>query len=127
MNQAELTAADAPAYQSRFATDRSFWLWTYERAYATNTDMFDNLMEQVAAGRIPAPLTPLVVTWGGVPVEAAIRSMLYPGSLERRYGVSFLTAQELNRSLSAWPKTIYEYARSAETKSTRPNHENFTA
>ena len=116
VNQAELTAGDPPAYQSRFATDGSFWLWTYEHAYATNAGMFDNLMEQVAAGRIAVPLTPLVVTWGGVPVEAAIRSMLYPGSLERRYGVRFVTAQAMeNQTLpyglgSVWAGAGARYA-----------------
>ena len=41
------------------------------------------------SGHISAPLNPLVITYGGVPAEAVIRSMYYPGQLERRHALDF--------------------------------------
>jgi alpha-mannosidase len=87
LDQADATASEPPAFQSRFSADGSLWLREYERK-KTPAD-FQRLVDRLKSGHISAPLNPLVITYGGVPAEAVIRSMSYAGRLERRYGVDF--------------------------------------
>lgn len=90
LDLADTTAGNAPDYRSRFAADGSFWLWTYERN--RTPAQFDRLMGRLADGHISAPMTPLVILWGGAPAEAVLRGMYYAGRLERRYPVRFRLA-----------------------------------
>ena len=93
----------APNLQSRFSADGSLWLWEY----AKNKDAgrLPAARRRAEVGHISAPLNPLVVTYGGVPAEAVIRSMYYPGQLERRYGVDFPLAIAMeNAGMSARPR-----------------------
>ena len=87
LDQADATRNEPPNLQSRFSADGSLWI----REYAKNKNVadFQRLVDALKSGHISAPLNPLVVTYGGVPAEAVIRSMYYPGQLERRHGVDF--------------------------------------
>ena len=87
INQAQATAGEPPELQSRFSADGSLWLWEYEK-HKTPAE-FQRLVDTIKSGHISAPKNPLVITYGGVPVEAVIRSMYYSGQLERRYGLDF--------------------------------------
>ncbi|MFM7202177.1 MAG: glycoside hydrolase [Myxococcota bacterium] len=85
LNQADATSAEASAYQSRFNTDGTFWLWTYEKNKSTTE--FERLISRVKSGHISVPMNALVSTYGGQPTEAILRGMYYAGSLERRYNL----------------------------------------
>lgn len=87
LNAADTTAANPPELQSRFNTDGTFWLWTYERNKPAAD--FDRLISRVADGHIGVPLNALVSTYGAQPAEAVLRGMYYAGRLERRYGLRF--------------------------------------
>ena len=87
LDQIQATAGERPEHQSRFSTDGSLWLWEYEKNKTPAE--FQRLVNAIKSGHISAPKNPLVITYGGVPVEAVIRSMYYSGQLERRYGLDF--------------------------------------
>lgn len=87
IDQVQATALEPPQFQSRFSTDGSLWLWEYEKH--KTPAQFQRLVDTIKSGHISAPKNPLVITYGGVPVEAVIRSMYYSGHLERRYGLDF--------------------------------------
>lgn len=87
INQAELTKNEPSQHQSRFSADGSLWLWEYEKNKSPGE--FQRLVDKIKSGHISAPKNPLVITYGGVPAEAVLRSMYYSGQLERRYGLNF--------------------------------------
>ena len=87
LDQADATKGEPANLQSRFSADGSLWLWEY--AKNKNVADFQRLVDALKDGHISAPLNPLVITYGGVPAEGVIRSMYYPGQLERRYGLDF--------------------------------------
>ena len=87
LDQADATKGEPANLQSRFSADGSLWLWEY--AKNKNVADFQRLVDRLKDGHISAPLNPLVITYGGVPAEGVIRSMYYPGQLERRYGLDF--------------------------------------
>jgi alpha-mannosidase len=88
LDQADATANEPTEFQSRFSADGSLWLREYEKKRTPAA--FQRLVDRLKSGHISAPLNPLVITYGGVPAEAVIRSMYYAGQLERRYGLEFL-------------------------------------
>ena len=59
---------------------------------------FQRLVDRLKSGHISAPLNPLVISYGGVPAEAVIRSMYYAGQLERRHGLDFPLAVAMESS-----------------------------
>ncbi|MDP9121096.1 MAG: glycosyl hydrolase-related protein [Acidobacteriota bacterium] len=81
------TMGNAPPFQSRFAADGSFWLWTYERN--RSRAQFDQLISRIRDGHVSSPLNTLVSTYGAMPAEAVLRSLYYAGHIERRYGLRF--------------------------------------
>ena len=85
LDLADKTIGNPTELQSRWHCDGSFWLWTYERN--KTPEQFARLIERVRDGHISFPLNALVSTYGGTPMEAALRGMFYAGSLERRYGL----------------------------------------
>jgi alpha-mannosidase len=87
LGQADATAAEPSHFQSRFSADGSLWLREYQRNKSPGD--FQRLVDALKSGHISAPLNPLVITYGGVPAEAVIRSMYYSGQLERRHGLDF--------------------------------------
>ena len=87
LNQADATASNPAPYQGRWNCDGSFWLWTYERNKSAAD--FNRLISRIRDGHISAPLTALVSCYGGVPAEAVLRGMYYPGTLERRFNLRF--------------------------------------
>ncbi len=93
LDQAAATAAKPPEVQSRFATDGSYWLWVYERTQSAAE--FQRLIDRIKDGHISAPLSPLVLTYGGQPTEGILRGMYYPGRIERRYNLRFTLAQAM--------------------------------
>ncbi|OGP57839.1 MAG: hypothetical protein A2162_00575 [Deltaproteobacteria bacterium RBG_13_52_11b] len=87
LDQADATAANPSDFQSRFSADGSFWLWTYQKNKSTQE--FQRLIGRILDGHITIPLQPLVLCYGAMPAEAVIRSMYYPGRIERAFGVPF--------------------------------------
>jgi len=94
LNQADSTANDPSDFQGRFTADGNFWLWTYQ--HNRSASEFQRLMDRVKDGHINVSLETLVMVYGGMPAEAVIRNMYYPGRLERQFGVRFevVTAME---------------------------------
>ena len=84
---ADSTADERPEYQSRFTCDGSYWMWIYERN--KSHDDFLRLIEKIKSGHINVPLNPLINLTGGVPAEAVLRGMYYPGRIERQYQLKF--------------------------------------
>ncbi len=74
-------------FQARWNCDGYLWLWTYEQNKSAAA--FNRLIDRVRDGHISAPLNALVSCLGGVPAEAVLRGMYYPGRLERRYNLRF--------------------------------------
>jgi hypothetical protein len=100
LDLADATEANPPQFQSRFACDGSLWLWEYERN--RTPEQWDRLIARVRSGHISAPMTPLVILWGGAPAEAVIRGMSYAGRLERRYGLDFDLAVSMENQVLPW-------------------------
>jgi alpha-mannosidase len=87
-------AAHVPAnLQSRFSTDGSLWLWTYQKN--RNASQFNKLMGRIKDGHVSSTLSPLVCMYGGQTAEGILRGMYYPGRLERQYGMRFTLAQAM--------------------------------
>ena len=96
LDQADATKGEPGNLQSRFSADGSLWIWEY--AKNRNAADFQRLVDSLKDGHLSAPLNPLVITYGGVPAEAVIRSMYYAGQLERRYGLDFPLAIAMENS-----------------------------
>jgi alpha-mannosidase len=78
---------------SKWNTDGSFWIWTYEKN--RSAVQFDTLIAQVRRGQITVPYSPLIVTYGSIPAEAVLRGMYYAGDLERRKNLRFKMATSM--------------------------------
>lgn len=87
LDLADATESERPEHQSRFNCDGSLWMWTYERG--RSPEQFERLISRIRDGHITMPLNPLPLLHGGVPAEAIIRGLYYPGSIERRYNLRF--------------------------------------
>jgi alpha-mannosidase len=94
------TAGSPAAEQARFNAD----CWWYLRLYEQNRSAvaFQQLVEAIRSGHVTVPLNPFVELYGALPTEAAIRAGYYPGRIERRFGVPFLTAQEMENATIPW-------------------------
>jgi alpha-mannosidase len=100
LGQIAATAGNPPHEQARFSADNWFYLYLYEknRSHA----QFQNLLSRMQSGHITVPLNPFVQLYGALPTEAAIRAGYYPGRIERRYGVSFLLAEDIENQTNPW-------------------------
>jgi alpha-mannosidase len=94
------TAGAPPAEQARFAADCWYYVWLYEQA--RSPAQFAALVDAVASGHVSVPLNPLVILYGALPSEAAIRAGYYPGRLERRLGLRFPLAQDVENQTMPW-------------------------
>ncbi len=100
LDLADQTAGNAPDFRSRFACDGSLWLWEYERS--RTPAQWSRLVGRLRDGTISAPMTPLVILWGGAPAEAVLRGMAYAGRLERREGLRFDLAVSMENQALPW-------------------------
>src|SRR6185436_4128762 len=98
--EADATAGEPPAFRSRFSTDGSYWLKVYERTKTPQE--FARLMGRIRDGHIGCPIVTLALCYGGMPAEAVIRSMYYPGRLERKYGVRFPVAHDMENQTTPY-------------------------
>jgi alpha-mannosidase len=87
VGQADITSANSSDFQSRFNTDGSLWLRTYQQNRSTTE--FQALIDRVRDGHITIPLQPLVLVYGAMPAEAVLRGMYYPGKIERAFDIPF--------------------------------------
>src|SRR6185503_10524889 len=79
-------AIGSPSHlQSRFNCDGSLWLWDYEQNKTPSE--VNALINKIRSGHISVPFNSVNSCYGGMPLEAALRSMYYAGSLERRYNL----------------------------------------
>ncbi|MGB2822820.1 MAG: glycoside hydrolase, partial [Phycisphaerae bacterium] len=90
LNRADATDSRPAAYQARFCCDGNYWMWVYEKH--RSREQFLRLIRRIKDGHITVNLAPLCVSPGGMPAEAVIRGMYYPGRIERQHGVRFLVA-----------------------------------
>ncbi|MDP4117322.1 MAG: glycoside hydrolase, partial [Bacteroidota bacterium] len=81
------TSTNSPDYQTKFSCDGTYWAWAYEKNKTPAE--FQNFINQVKSEKMVIPINPLVITYGCVPAEAAIRGMYYAGELKRKYNISF--------------------------------------
>ncbi|RPJ37047.1 MAG: glycoside hydrolase, partial [Chloroflexi bacterium] len=90
IEKAAETAGEPSEFQSRFNTDGTLWVWEYEKN--RSPEQFARLVEAIRSGHISVPLNPIIVTYGGAPLEAILRGMFYAGKLERRHELRFSLA-----------------------------------
>lgn len=74
-------------YQTKFNCDGTYWAWVY--AKHKTPSQFQDFINQIKSERIILPMNPLIITYGCVPAEAAIRGMYYAGELQRKYNIPF--------------------------------------
>jgi alpha-mannosidase len=86
--------------QARFVADCWYYLYLYQKN--RSPAQFQTLIDAMRSQHITVPLNPFVTLYGALPTEAAIRGGYYPGRIERQYGVSFLTAQEMETETIPW-------------------------
>ncbi len=92
INDSTKAADPNPNLHSKWNCDGSFWISVYEKTKGKNSPDFLRLIDQIKNGQITVPYSPLVMAFGGVPLEAVLRGMYYAGDLERRYGLDFSMA-----------------------------------
>jgi alpha-mannosidase len=83
LDLADKTDTNPVEHQSRFNCDGWYWLWVYQENKSTAE--FERLVARVKSGHISFPLNALVLCYGGVPAEAVLRGMYYPGKLQRKF------------------------------------------
>ncbi len=91
------TSGNAPDFQTKFSCDGTYWAWAYQK-HKTAAE-FQNFMNQVKSEKIVIPMNPLIITYGCVPAEATIRGMYYAGELQRKYGIPFETAIDMENQV----------------------------
>lgn len=98
-----------PDFQSKWNCDGSFWVSVYEKNRPAS--QFNQLITQIKNGQITVPYSPLIVTYGAVPAEAALRGMYYAGDVERRFNVDFdmATAME-NQTMTLGLSSLWKGA-----------------
>ncbi len=87
LNKMDSTAGNPSDSQMRWSCDGSLWMWEYERNRTPS--QFDRFLGRIRDGHMSVALNPLVLVQGGSPAEAVLRSMYYPGLIERRSNVHF--------------------------------------
>ncbi len=90
LNLADRTVSAPADFQSRWNMDGALWMWMWERN--RSPEQVQRLVARLKDGHFSMPLNFAVSTYGGMPTEAALRSMYYSGQVERRYGLRFPTA-----------------------------------
>ncbi len=109
-----LTSANPPDFQTKFNCDGTYWLWVYEKNKTAAE--FQNLINQVKSERIVVPMNPLIVTYGCIPAEAALRGMYYAGELQRKFDLHFDMAMSMENQVlplglpSLWKGSGAKYA-----------------
>lgn len=98
--QIDLTAGNRPSEQARFNADCWYYLYLYEQSRSTAD--FQRLIDAMTSRHVTVPLNPFVTLYGALPTEAAIRAGYYPGQIERRFGVSFAAAQDIENQTNPW-------------------------
>ena len=84
------TENSAPALHSRWNCDGWMWLWEYKENKSTAE--YARLLGRIRSGHISVPLNALVSCYGGMPAEAVLRGMYWPGTVEREHGLRFRLA-----------------------------------
>jgi alpha-mannosidase len=109
INLSDNTLNEPHNYQSRWNCDGSYWMWIYEKS--RSPAQFQKLINYIRSGHISMPLNPIPVVLGATPVEAVIRGMLYPGKIEREYGLRLPLAYAMeNQTLPLGLATIWSEA-----------------
>ncbi len=90
LDRADATEDAPPALQARFCCDGSHWMWVYQQKGMPR--QFERLMDRVRDGHVTINLAPLCISPGGLPSEAVLRGMYYPGTVEREHDVRFRVA-----------------------------------
>ncbi len=79
--------------QMRWSCDGSLWMWEYERN--RTPQQFERFLSRIRDNHVSVALNPLVLAQGGAPAETVLRSMYYPGLIERRHNVKFPMAMAM--------------------------------
>jgi alpha-mannosidase len=108
------TSTKPADYQTKFNCDGTYWAWAYQKKKTPAE--FQQFINQVKAEKIILPMNPLIITYGCVPAEAAIRGMYYAGELQRKYDVRFDIAMTMENQVlplglpSLWKGSGAKYA-----------------
>jgi alpha-mannosidase len=105
-----------PNLHVKWTCDGSYWVSIYEKVKGPGAQ-FDRLIQKMKDGQVTVPYSPLVISYGGVPIEGVLRGMYYSGKLERRFPglkLKMATAME-NQTLplglaSLWKGSGAKYA-----------------
>ncbi|MBI5647758.1 MAG: glycoside hydrolase [Ignavibacteriae bacterium] len=87
---ADSTESSEAALHSRWNCDGWMWLWEYKENKSTAE--YARLLGRIRSGHISVPLNALVSCYGGMPAEAVLRGMYWPGTVEREHGLRFRLA-----------------------------------
>ncbi len=93
LDQADATEGNPSDQQSRWNCDGSLWMWEYEKN-KTSAE-FERFITRIKSGHMSVPLNALVSCYGGIPAEAVLRGMYYPGRIEREYALRFYLANAM--------------------------------
>ncbi len=96
----DATLANPVDWQSRFNCDSALMLRVYEEE--RTPAQFERLIRAIRSGHISAPMTTLVNTYGGTPVEGVLRGMYYAGQVERRHDLRFRLAMSMENQTMPW-------------------------
>jgi alpha-mannosidase len=91
------TSNNLPDYQTKFNCDGTYWAWAYEKHKTAG--QFQDFINQIKNEKIVLPMNPLIITYGCVPAEAAIRGMYYAGELQRKYNIPFEMAMSMENQV----------------------------
>lgn len=83
----EKTADEPYHIQHKWNCDGTYWLHLYEQN--RSREQVDRLLEQIRQERITVPMNTLLSVMGVAPLEATLRDMYYAGSMQRRHGLPF--------------------------------------
>lgn len=87
LNKMDETQNNPSDQQMRWNCDGNLWMWEYEKN--RTPQQFQRFINRIQDGHMSVALNPLVLVYGGMPAEAVLRGMYYPGLIERRYNVRF--------------------------------------
>ena len=81
------TAGEPYPYQNKWNCDGSYWLYLYSRY--RSPEQVERLLEQIRQEKVTVPRNTLISVMGVAPLEATLRDMYYSGEMERKHGLHF--------------------------------------
>ena len=77
LNKMDATADQSIRSADALECDGNLWMWEYEKN--RTPQQFQRFINRIQDGHMSVALNPLVLVYGGMPAEAVLRGMYYPG------------------------------------------------